>query len=233
MGSSGDVRPGEPVGGETQRLVRSVSREPNPVAWELLSQKIIRYLKTRFGRAGYPSGCEFDDLVSDVVSRIMASVRTFEDRGPGSFWKWVQTIAGNVYLDMWRAQARARRNIVSDSGLLRPEDSSPSLLAAQRDPRQETPSVIVSTRELEHAERECAAVLAGHARTVYLLRRSQDLSFAEISAQLGGIKEATLRSHYKRARETVRDCLCRKLDHLGEQMRSWVENWEDGPVEES
>jgi RNA polymerase sigma factor (sigma-70 family) len=216
-----------PVGGETQRLVRDLSRNPTARAWEALSQKILRYLQTRFGRASYPPGTEFDDLVSDLIARVMGSIRSFEDRGPGSFWKWIQTIAGNIYLDMWRAHGRDQRRFVNDSTLMRPDDSNPGLMPARRDPKQLTPSVIVSARELEHAERECLASLAGHARMVYVLRRQQELSFAEISAQLGGTKETTLRSHYKRARETVRDCLCRKLDHLGEQMRAWEDNWEE------
>jgi len=53
------------------------------------------------------------------------------------------------------------------------------------------------------------------------MRRQLDLSFAEISARMGGIKEATLRSHYMRARDHIRDCLGSKIDELGKTISGW------------
>jgi DNA-directed RNA polymerase specialized sigma24 family protein len=53
------------------------------------------------------------------------------------------------------------------------------------------------------------------------MRRQHELSFAEISAKSVGTNEATLRSHYMRARDKVRECLGAKIDALGTKIQGW------------
>ena len=58
-------------------------------------------------------------------------------------------------------------------------------------------------------------------REVYIQRRVHEMSFAEISAHGGVRNHATLRSHYMRARDSVRECLARRIDELGRTLTGW------------
>jgi DNA-directed RNA polymerase specialized sigma24 family protein len=79
----------------------------------------------------------------------------------------------------------------------------------------------VRFRELEKAEQDCVAKLPKHLHEAYVMRRVQELSFAEIAEKTGVANEATLRSHYMRARDKVRECLGSKIDELGTRISGW------------
>lgn len=212
---------------ETQFLVREAVHGEAARAWTALSAKIVYYLRTRFGGCSFPPGTEFNDFVSDLMAKVMTSIHTFEDRGKDSFWKWVQTIGGNLWRDMWRRFDRDRKlGLVGrgDSETTKTDGAPPSTTANAADPG-ESPTQIVRVRELERAEQECIDKLPRQMREVYVRRRMRDLSFAEISAELGGIKEVTLRSHFMRARDLIRECLAMKLDEAGKKVPGWTRQW--------
>jgi RNA polymerase sigma factor (sigma-70 family) len=192
-------------------------------AWGALSAKIVHYLRTRFGNSSFPQGIEFNDFVSDVMLKILTSIETFEHRGKDSFWKWVQTLGGNLWRDLWRKFNRDRQLGLLGRGDHERTDSDtrPPSVTEAAPATGESPTQIVRFRELERAERECVMKLGKQMRDVYVLRRQHELSFAEISERMGGIKEATLRSHYMRARDQIRDCLGGKIDELGTRIQGW------------
>lgn len=209
--------------GGTEFLVREVVHGEATQAWNALSEKILYYLRTRFGHSSFPQGVEFSDFVSDAMVKILTSIESFEYRGKDSFWKWVQTLAGNLWRDQWRKFGRDRKlgllgrgDSDADDG-----DSRPPSAAEAAPARGETPTQIVRFRELERAEQECVAKLPKHLHDVYVMRRQHDLSFAEISEKSGGTNEATLRSHYMRARDRIKECLGGKLDELGTKIQGW------------
>lgn len=209
--------------GSTEFLVREVVHGEKTQAWNALSEKILYYLRTRFGHSSFPRGVEFGDFVSDAMVKIIGSIDTFEYRGKDSFWKWVQTLAGNLWRDQWRKFDRDRKLGLlgrgdADAG---DGDSRPPSAAEAAPAKGETPTQIVRFRELERAEKECVEKLPKHMHEVYVMRRQHDLSFAEISAKSGGINEATLRSHYMRARDRIKECLGSKLDALGTKIQGW------------
>ncbi|MBM4059682.1 MAG: sigma-70 family RNA polymerase sigma factor [Planctomycetes bacterium] len=216
-----------PAGGETQFLVREAVSGEAARAWTALSAKIVYYLRTRFGNCSFPPGTEFHDFVSDLMAKVMTSIHNYEDRGHDSFWRWVQTIGGNVWRDMWRRFDRDRRLGLVGRGetAAGDGDANPGSIVANAPAGGETPTGIVRFRELERAEQECAQQLPKQMRAVYEMRRQRELSFAEISAELGGIKEVTLRSHYMRARDLVRECLATKVDELGKRVPGWTRQW--------
>lgn len=214
--------PIDPAGvGGTEFLVREVKENEGQQAWTALSEKILYYLRTRFGHASFPQGVEFGDFVSDAMIKILTSIDSFEHRGKDSFWKWVQTLAGNLWRDFWRKHERDRKLGLLGRGDSDSGDDRPPSLAESAPFTGETPTQIVRFRELERAERECIAKLPKHMHDVYVLRRQLDLSFAEISEKQGGVNEATLRSHYMRAREKIRECLGTQLDELGTKIQGW------------
>ena len=208
--------------GGTEFLVREVVHGEATKAWNALSEKILYYLRTRFGHSSFPNGVEFHDFVSDAMLKILTSIETFEYRGKDSFWKWVQTLAGNLWRDFWRRHERDRKLGLlgrgdHDSG----GDSRPPSATEAAAFKGETPTQIVRFRELERAEQECVAKLPKHFHDVYVLRRQNELSFAEIRERTGIDNEATLRSHYMRARDRIRECLGSKLDEIGTKIQGW------------
>ncbi len=211
----------QPGGGGTEFLVREVCQGEAKQAWNQLSAKIIEYLRTRFGHASFPHGIEFQDFVSDAMLKVLTSIDTFEDRGKDSFWKWVQTVAGNLWRDYWRRHERDRKLGLLGRGDLGAGEDRPPALTEVAASTGETPTQIVRFRELEKAEHECIGKLPKHMQEAYVLRRQQGLSFAEIAAQTGVANEATLRSHYMRARDRVRESLGEKLDELGTRINGW------------
>jgi RNA polymerase sigma factor (sigma-70 family) len=215
-------RPVDPstVGG-TEFLVREVVHGEATKAWNALSEKILYYLRTRFGHASFPQAVEFSDFVSDAMVKILTSIETFEYRGPDSFWKWVQTLAGNLWRDYWRRYDRDRKlGLLGRGDAERGDDRPPSPAEGAPSPG-ESPTAVVRYRELARIEADCVSKLPEHLQTAYVMRRQQDLSFAEMAAKLGGANEATLRSHYMRARDKVKECLGRKLDELGTKIQGW------------
>lgn len=215
--------PTEQPPSQTEFLVREVVHGERSRAWVDLSAKIVFYLRTRFGNSSFPPGIEFSDFVSDTMVKVITSIDTFEHRGKDSFWKWVQTLAGNLWRDLWRRFDRDRRlgllgrgeHDVGDS------DTRPPSATESAQSNEQSPTQVVRFRELERAEADCVAKLPKQMREVYVLRRQHELSFAEISERTGGIKEVTLRSHYMRARDAVRDCLGAKVDELGKRIQGW------------
>jgi len=214
--------PTQPAVEGTEFLVREVVHGEATKAWNALSEKILYYLRTRFGHSSFPQGVEFSDFVSDAMLKILTSIETFEYRGKDSFWKWVQTLAGNLWRDYWRRFDRDRKlGLLGRGDTDRDGDSRPPSAAEAAPARGESPTQIVRFRELERAEQDCVAKLPKHMHEVYVMRRQHDLSFAEISEKSGGTNEATLRSHYMRARDSVRECLSRKIDELGSRIDGW------------
>ncbi len=209
------------VGG-TEFLVREAVHGEADKAWPVLSEKILYYLRTRFGSASFPHGIEFSDFVSDAMLKILTSIDTFEYRGKDSFWKWVQTLAGNLWRDFWRRHERDRKLGLLGRGETPTggEERAPSLTEGAAS-KGETPTQIVRFRELAKAEAECVAKLPKQMRDVYVMRRQHELSFAEISERTGVTNEATLRSHFMRARDKVRDCLGGTLDEIGTKIQGW------------
>lgn len=211
----------QPMG--TEFLVREVVHGEKSRAWVDLSAKIVFYLRTRFGNSSFPPGVEFTDFVSDTMLKILTSIDTFEHRGKDSFWKWVQTLAGNLWRDLWRRFDRDRRLGLLGRGDHAGDDSDtrPPSATEGAASNEETPTQIVRFRELEKAEAECVAKLPKQMREVYVMRRQHEMTFAEISEKTDGIKEVTLRSHYMRARDHVRECLGAKIDALGKNIKGW------------
>jgi RNA polymerase sigma factor (sigma-70 family) len=213
--------------GETQSLVRDAASSADAAAWPALSAKITAYLQSRFGRSSFPPGIEFHDFVHDLLAKVMTSIHSFEDRGKDSFWKWVQTIGGNLWRDMWRRHERDRKLGIVGRGSSDESGVGSGILSPVQAAEDDGPSAssILRFRELERAEQDCIQRLSKTMREVYVLRRQRELSFAEIAAEMGGIKEVTLRSNFMRARDQVRECLAHKVDEVGSKICSWKEPW--------
>lgn len=209
--------------GGTEFLLREVVSDQPAEAWGVLSEKCMHYLKTRFGRSSFPKGIEFGDFASDVMLKILTSIESFEYRGKDSFWRWVQTLAGNLWRDQWRKHMRDKKLGLLGRGESQSAERGAGALSVleSAQSKEDTPTQVVRFHELAEAEAECVSRLSDHMREVYVMRRQHELTFAEIAAQTGGTNEATLRSHYMRARDKVRECLGVQIDALGSKIQGW------------
>lgn len=217
-GSAPDTPPPPPNFEDTQFIVSQAQLDEQR-AWVQLSGKVLFFLRSRFGNVQFPPGMEFDDFASEVMLKLLADITRFVDQGKGSFWGWAYMLAQNRLNDLWRRSNRDQRLGLVGTG--EPDETGSIRLDDRPDPDGESVSEIMNVREIEAAERDCAARLPEDMRQVYLMRRMQEHSFATISAAMDGIKEVTLRSHYKRARDFVKDCIRKKIDTLGGKFEGW------------
>ncbi|MCA8951011.1 MAG: RNA polymerase sigma factor [Planctomycetes bacterium] len=208
---------------DTAFIVRGAQADDRN-AWVLLSAKVAFFLRTRFGNVSLPAEIEFDDFASEVMVRLLAEIGRFQDRGKGSFWGWVYALAQNKLNDLWRAHQRYDRvRPLAGGGGDTDSDLGPRSLDDLSDPNQVSVTESCEVRELEGIEHDCVQRLPAGMAQIYLLRRQQDLPFHEISPLVGGVKEVTLRSYFKRARDFVKGCIRDKIDRLGRTFGDWLE----------
>lgn len=143
-----------------------------------------------------------DDEARDVVQ--VAYVRAYHKldqfRGPDGFQSWLGQIALN------EARARVRKPLI----LVDDEDAIVDLRALQSD----EPEFGAMSGEAQRIIEGAIDALPDDFRVVFLLRGVEQLSIAE-SAELLGIKEATVKTRFHRARSLLRHALIRRLDDLG------------------
>ena len=187
-------------------------------AWVQLSGKVLFFLRSRFSNVQFPPDMEFEDFASEVMLKLLSDIGKFNDQGKGSFWGWVYMLSQNRLKDLWRRSNRDSKLGLHGSG---ERDDSAIGFDDRPDLAADSVSEIMNVRDIESAERDCAARLPEDMREVYFMRRLQDLPFADISKAMDGIKEVTLRSHYKRARDFVKDCIRQKIDTLGGKFADW------------
>jgi RNA polymerase sigma factor (sigma-70 family) len=135
----------------------------------------------------------------------------------------VQTLAGNMWRDQWRKHNRDQKLGLLGRGDSRSAGADTGAVSAleSAQSKEETPTQFVRFNELAKAEAECVSKLSDNMREVYVMRRQLELSFAEIAERTGGKNEATLRSHFMRARDKVRECLGMQIDALGSKIQGW------------
>ncbi len=122
---------------------------------------------------------DVDDVLQETFFRAFRDLTSFKYEAPGSFMRWLASIAGHVIADMARAQSRQKRQAEfvafrseSNPGGAEPADSK-------------TPSRIFS--EQEGLRRLLASLdsLPADYREIILLVKIEGLSTSEAAARLG------------------------------------------------
>jgi RNA polymerase sigma-70 factor, ECF subfamily len=142
-----------------------------------------------------------DDEARDVVQAayVRAYYHLGQFRGPAGFKSWLARIAIN------EALARGRRvppTVAAEEHLL----ALPDLAAAE-------PENAAAGRDLVRILQSAIDRLPGDFREVFILRGVEQLSIAE-TAELLGIKPATVKTRFHRARRMLQELLHRKLDDV-------------------
>ena len=128
---------------------------------------------------------EVDDILQDVFLDASKGIGSFIYRSPGSFMKWLSSIADHVIVDEVRSQARLKRHAgemvrfrsASNPGGPEPADSR-------------TPSRILMQKEVTDRLLARLDALPPDYRSVILMAKVEGLSSAEMAERLGRSREA-------------------------------------------
>jgi RNA polymerase sigma-70 factor (ECF subfamily) len=127
---------------------------------------------------------EVDDIVQETLLRAFRDIRNFSYQAPGSFLRWLSTIAEHVIVDRVRYQGRERRagqeiRFRSANNPAGPEPAD-----------TKTPSRLLAQQEAVERLLNRLAALPEDYRVAILLAKIEGLSTAEIAVQLGKSREA-------------------------------------------
>ena len=189
---------------EDSLLVASC-RKGDPDAFESL---VLKYQKRMFNIAFRITG-DYEDAGETVQEAFLSAYRSIgRFRGDSGFATWLTAITVNLAKNRLK-QTRGRQRHESRS-LDDPIPTEEGCMAA--DPPANTPSVLeeLEKNEIRRKVQECIKALDDDFREVLVLRDMQDISYGEIGAILK-LALGTVKSRLSRARESVRDCLKKKL----------------------
>lgn len=150
-----------------------------------------------------------DDVLQEVYLAVARRIREFEDRGPGSFLKWVHAILNNKLIDARRAahcQARDAGREVRAQGA--DDDSHWNLLDGLY-AESGTPSRVVRREEALGALVTCLDGLSDAHRQVIQLRFLEGCPVGEVAARMGK-SDAAVVALSKRALEALRKAMDRR-----------------------
>lgn len=127
---------------------------------------------------------EVDDVVQETFLRAFRDMDRFTYQSPGSFLRWLSSIADHVIVDRVRYQGRERRageevRFRSESNPLGPEPVD-----------TKTPSRLLGQREAVERLLERLTALPEDYRKVLVMAKIEGLPTAEIAQQLGKSREA-------------------------------------------
>lgn len=164
--------------------------------YELVMRRYNRFL-FRLARSVMRDDDEARDVVQESYLRAYRKLEQF--RGPDGFKSWLAQIVLN------EARARLRKPLL----LVDDEDALIDVRALESDEPEFDAMSSQAQRIIEHA----IDGLPDDFRIVFMLRGVEQLSIAE-SAELLGIKEATVKTRFHRARSLLQHALTRRLDDL-------------------
>ena len=128
---------------------------------------------------------EVDDLLQETFLRAFRDIQHFSYRSPGSFLRWLASIADHVVIDAARTQGRLRRDGVMLAFRSRSNPTGPE----PRDSR--TPSRLMAERQALDGMLARLNTLPSEYRQVILWAKMEGLSTKEMAERLGRSREAT------------------------------------------
>ena len=116
----------------------------DPDAWRALLDRhspVLRQIARERLGAGLRGKVSESDVIQSAYAAVTEGLATFEDRGPGSFGRWLRGIAANKALDQVRryrgtekrSVGREARDDAGDALRLTASEESPSQAAARAD----------------------------------------------------------------------------------------------------
>jgi RNA polymerase sigma-70 factor (ECF subfamily) len=141
---------------------------------------------------------EAEDLVQETTLRALRGYGSFRADGPVR--AWLLTILRNLFINNYRARARAPRSVSLDS------IANPDPIVAATPPSEPGPERATFAKLENEALKRAVAALPPLYRDVLVLSDLSGLTYQEISDRLD-LPIGTVRSRLSRARERVRRAL--------------------------
>ncbi len=141
---------------------------------------------------------ESQDIVQEVFLKVCSNIKGF--RGKSSLFTWLRRITVNESLN-WRRMARRRfrwkhQPLETEGTEVRPELKS----------EDSGPEAMYQKKELEKTLNKGLNSLPEEARTIFVLRELEGLSYDDIAAQLN-LKKGTVSSRLFYARQRLKEFL--------------------------
>ena len=138
-----------------------------------------------------------DDVVQETLIHAHRSVAQFQDRGPGSFQRWLFALAENRLRDLQKFHSAQRRDPAR-------ERSSDELAFLQRiHARTSTPSAKISRKERVERLVQGIGRLPEEERELVIMRALEDRTFKDI-AESTGERQAVVVATYGRALQQLK-----------------------------
>jgi RNA polymerase sigma-70 factor (ECF subfamily) len=163
--------------------IRAGDRAAFTPLFERYQPRIAAFLRYKMG-ATLQHSCEVEDLLQETFLRACREFDGFQYQGPGSFLRWLMSIAGHVVVDAARYQGRGKRRaemlpLWSES---RPGGANPV--------ETRTPSLLLAQREGLDLLFDGLDRLPEQYREIILLAKVEGLSSAEMAERLGKSRES-------------------------------------------
>lgn len=177
--------------------IRRGDRDAFTLLVERYRRRLAILIQTRLGPE-LRGEVEVDDVFQETLLRAYRDLDHFEYRTPGSFLRWLASIAGHVIVDLARYQGRDRR-----AGEVVPFRSASNPLGPEPADTV-TPSRIFAQDERVRTVLNRLEALPPDYREVILLAKFEGLETAEVAERMGKSREAVallLHRALKRLRE--------------------------------
>lgn len=186
---------------ELARRVRAGDEEAARLLFDRLRPRLRAYVRKKLPNALRAKLGESDVIQSAYLAAFL-NISEFQNRGDGSFARWVRGILAHKLLDEVRRHADAQKRAARRETRIRTRDERPGLAA-----REDSPSADMIREERSAALRAERARLPDDYRTILRLVHDEGLSLADAGARMG------------RSADAVRKLYGRALAVLGDRLR--------------
>lgn len=164
-------------------------KQKDPESWEIAHQFFWRMIYGYLSRRLDASSQEKEDLTSQVIFQLYASLDIFEYRGTNSFLGWIYFVAGNVLKNYYRSR-RVRQEV----------ELSEEVLAITGIETASPENIVLDEIELKKALRRLRLFirdLEPRQQQIFWMRHEEHLKFREIAGRLGTTEEAAKAAYFR------------------------------------
>ncbi len=204
--------PAEPDRSEAILLEQAIAGESRALEELLVSHhaRLRRHIDQKMSPA-LQAKLSVDDILQLTYLQAYKSIGRFDPKGPGAFYGWLRTIAGNKLIDASRQ--RGREHLSPTGGATSRSGSGFASLMGGLACSDAGPRTEAMTDELRGAFEVALANLPENYRGVVKLRYLDGLPLEEVAKQLG-VTTGAVRGLCHRARQSLRDQILRLSHYL-------------------
>jgi RNA polymerase sigma-70 factor (ECF subfamily) len=187
--STASASPSDDDEEELARRVRAGDEEAARVLFDRLRPRLRAYVRRRIPQSLKAKVGESDVIQSAYLAAFL-NIAEFEDRGDGSFARWVASILDHKVLDEVRRYVDTEKRSVAREERLRTTSAPPRTRA-----RIPSPSAAAIDAEERARVESAMELLSPDHRTVLRLIHERGLTLEEAAAEMGRSSEAVRKLH--------------------------------------